>query len=77
VPHGQAAVIVVQLQRADAGMVVVAQGEAGPQAPLAPLPAAGFAHQQAAIREQDGAAREMQRGVEVNLQAGQDVFVGF
>ena len=68
-PQRQPPAAVMQLERADAGMVVVPQRQIRPQ-----RPGAAFADQPVLGELQPG-AREVQPLVQVNLQRGQDVFV--
>ena len=75
-PLGQAAVGVAQFERADAGVVVALQRQAGAIGPFLPGVLPGGARQQAAIAHQHEAVGEAQSGVEVDFEVGQDVFVG-
>jgi hypothetical protein len=68
---------VVQFERADAGVVVVAQRQRVAQRPgTGPVGGTRAGPQQAAIRHDQCAAGEMQGLVEVNLQQPHDVLFG-
>ena len=71
---GQALLAVVQLQRANTGMVGVAQGQQIAQRPLLPE-AAGVQRQQPVLGQSDQSLREVKPVVQVNRQRGQHVLV--
>ena len=75
-PQRQARAAVVQLQRADAAMVLQPQLQRRRQRPGSPMLAARFARQKTPDGKRHGAGGKVQVGTLVNRQSGQHVLMG-
>ena len=71
VPACQQAVGITQCQRAHAGVVAMFQDESGSKFPLPPFPVEGFG-KDLEFSEDDNAAVETQRFIEIGIEVGDD-----